>query len=154
MGQVACILHRGGEEHFALHIHHDERQHFFCPASGPPVCLRKEGEGRDTDVGLGLGAASFPRPLSKEHLMDTSRLKNILPLPRQTTTTDQKAEQGKEGPTPICKQISAMQPLPPSFIKMNCSGVGWKRVYRTRITPLIPQLPISSAHAAPCMQLL
>ena len=51
------------------------------------------------------------------------------------------------GAAPICKQICAMaQPLPPSFIKMNCSGVG-KRVYRTRITPLIPQLPISSAHA-------
>ena len=62
MKQVACILHRGGEEHFALHIHHDERQHFFCLASGPPVCLWKQGEGRDADVGLGLGAAPFPLP--------------------------------------------------------------------------------------------
>ena len=88
---------------------------------GRRIEWRRRRAGRRCRPGPGRG----PLPLSKEHLMDTSRLKNILPLPRQTKrTTDQKAEQGKEGPpTPICKQISAMQSLPPSFIKMNCSGV-------------------------------
>ena len=43
---------------------------FFCLASGPPVCLWKQGEGRDADVGLGLGAAPFPLPLSLERTFD------------------------------------------------------------------------------------
>ena len=96
---------------------------FFCLASGPPVCLWKQGEGRDADVGLGLGAAPFPLP-SLERTFDgyESPEKYFASSP----TDDDDGSKGgtrQGGAAPICKQISAMaQPLPPSFIKMNCSG--------------------------------
>ena len=86
------------EEHFALHIHLDERQHSFCSPFGAPYNLRKDrkigGEGRKEgraerccslllllllQVGLPaacLGAApSLPPP--KEHLMGTRRIRSV-----------------------------------------------------------------------------